>query len=60
MQSGPLVYGQGHDGLVEQDLQVGFCCVWVAAGVGGEGVPCGDEVGIDVLLGVAGAVQVHE
>lgn len=55
---GPGAFGQGHDGLVEQALQLAVCRLGVASGVGGQAIPCRDEVGVDVLLGLAGAVQV--
>ncbi len=52
--------GEGLDGLVEEMLEVGVCGVGVAAGVGGEVVPRGDEVRVSVLFVGAGPVEVVE
>ncbi len=52
--------GEGLDGLVEEMLEVGVSGVGVAAGVGGQVVPRGDEVRVGVLFVGAGPVEVVE
>jgi hypothetical protein len=57
---GAGVVGDQVQGFVQEMGEVAEGGSWVAAGVGGEAVEGGDEVGVGVFLAAAGAVEVGE